>query len=98
MEIRGFEGELDKLFALPKDQFDVLLYYRSKAKVLREKNMIACYDLSAELGFSDEFMKELHSIIHKRFLAVRKYIRDELKRMIPKTAAAPPAKKTKRSR
>ena len=94
-EIHGFEHELDKLFALPKDQFDVLLYYRTKAKVLREKNMIDYFNLSTELGFSDEFLREVHSIIHKRFLAVRKFVRDELKRMIPKTAAASPAKKKK---
>jgi hypothetical protein len=94
-EMSGFGCELDKLFALPKDQLDVLLYYRTKAEVLREKSMVAYYNLSSELGFSDEFMNELHSIIHKRFLAVRKSIRDELKRMIPKKAATPPTKKKK---
>ena len=96
-EMSGFDIELDKLFALPKDQFDVLLYYRTKAKVLRDKSMVAYFHLSSELGFSDEFMNELHSIIHKRFLAVRKSIRDELKRMIPKTATAkaPTPKKSK---
>ena len=95
-EIHGFEHELDKLFALPKDQFDVLLYYRMKAKTLREKNMIAYFNLSAELGFGDEFMRELHAVIHKRFLAVRKIIRNELKRMIPKSkSSVSPAKKKK---
>jgi len=55
--------------------------------------MVACFHSFSELGFSDKFMHELHSIIHKRFLAVRKSIRDKLKRMIPKKAATPTIKK-----
>jgi len=95
MELRGFDDETDKLFALPKDQFEVLLYSRTKAKALREKGMLSDSHLFSALGFTREFENELHAIIHKRFLAVRKSIRDEFKRMLPKTAAALPSKKKK---
>lgn len=66
-----------------------------KAKVLREKNMTSYFKLSFELGFSNEFINELHSIIHKRFLTVCKYIRNELAKMVPKKATTPPTKKKK---
>ena len=99
-EMSGFDDELDKLFALPKDQFDVVVYYRTKAKVLRDKKMIAYFHLTSELGFSNEFLNTVHSIIHQRFMAVKKSIRDELKNMIPKkptptSKKAPPTKKKK---
>ena len=86
-ELCGFCDDLDKLFALSKDDRDVLLYYRTKAKVLRDKKMVTYFDLYSSIGFSSEFMDMLHSTIHKRFLVVRKLIRDELKSMIPKEEA-----------
>ena len=83
-ELSDFGDELDKLLALPKDEFEVIMYYRCKAKVLREKNMIGHSELYSSLGFSEEFIKRLRAIIHKRFLAVRKPVYDEIKSMIPK--------------
>ena len=94
-EMNGYDDELDRLFALPKDQFDVVVYYRTKAKVLRDKKMVAYFQLSPELGLSNEFLNTVHSIIHQRFMTVKKSIRDELKRMIPKKPSSSSTKMKK---
>ncbi|MDL2257961.1 hypothetical protein LJC42_02235 [Eubacteriales bacterium OttesenSCG-928-K08] len=83
-ELGGYRNELDRLFALPKVEFEAIVYYRTKTKVLRDKKILTSYDLACSLNMDEEFMQSVYSIVHKRFLAVRKSIRDELKKMIPK--------------
>ena len=103
LELGGHSDDLDRLYALPKGLFDVLVYYRTKAKVLRDNKVVTYYQLPLYNEFNKDFMDAVHGIIHKRFLTVRKSIRDELKRMIPKTATtktattkAPTTKKKKK--
>ena len=91
-ELGGFQNELDRLFSLPKDEFETILYYRSKAKILRKKGINSYEYLPAYRNFDEDFKDALHKVIHKRFLAVRKEVRDELKSMIPKTKTPPAAK------
>jgi len=84
-ELPQFPSELERLFGLSKEERDVLLYYRSNAKVLREKKLSADYLALRARYDRGDFVDQLQKVIHKRFMAVSKMIRNEFKSMLPRT-------------
>ncbi|MCL2333344.1 MAG: hypothetical protein FWC52_00940 [Candidatus Methanoplasma sp.] len=94
-EIGGGEKEIEKIFSLQKDEFETLVYYRTKSKVLRERGFKTYSDLAASLGIDDVVLGNVQKAIHKRFLAVCGTVRNEVKKSISEAGKAHLGEKSK---
>lgn len=82
LEEKGHEKvklELEKIWNLPKDIREIIIYGQNEHKYLREKGYHTSYDLSSSLGINEKALDYLNTVIHIRYKSVEKIIKDEVK-------------------
>ena len=73
--------ELEKIWALPKEERYIVMYWQQMNKILRNRSLLTPYDFCKVNGFDVDIIEQLQNVIWKRFKIIDKIINDEVKQL-----------------